>query len=88
MQIINLNNIKRTEGVIYYRRQYTAEAELQMPNRIESLAVNFTIETDPIGNKLFEIDFDPNTISYPLLPLKKALKEFILIKDNNGELPI
>ena len=88
MQILDLKNLQKNEGVIYYRRQYNADAEIELPNQIELLPVSFTIETGPLGNKEFELEFDSSKITYPLLPLKKALKDFILLKDSNGELPL
>ena len=88
MQILDLKNIKRTEGVIYYRRQYSADVQLELPNQIENLPITFTIETNPIGMKEFELEIDRYKLNYPLLPIRKALKEFILNKDEQGELPI
>lgn len=88
MQILNLKNIKRTEGVIYYRRQYSADAEVQLPNQVEDLPISFTIETNPIGMKEFELEIDRSKLNYPLLPIRKALKDYILSKDEQGELPI
>lgn len=88
MQILNINNIKKNEGVIYYRRQYSADAEVELPNQVENLPITFTIETGPLGNKEFELEFDSSKLNYPLLPIRKALKEFILCKDENGELPL
>lgn len=88
MQILKLNNVKKSEGVIYYRRQYTAEAEIELPNCIEKIPVSFIIETGPLGDKQFELDFDPHLINYPLVPVKKALKEYILNIDQMGALPL
>ena len=88
MQILTLKNIKKTEGVIYYRRQYTADAEIQLPSQIEELPISFTIETGPLGNKVFELDFDVTKLNYPILPVRKAIKEYILNIDQNGVLPL
>ena len=43
MQILKLNNVNKNEGVIYYRRHYTAEAEIELPNCVEKLPISFTI---------------------------------------------
>ena len=88
MQILKLNDVKKSEGVIYYRRQYTAEAEIELPNCIEKIPVSFIIETGPLGDKQFELEFDPRLINYPLVPVKKALKEYILNIDQMGALPL
>ena len=88
MQILKLHDIQKSEGVIYYRRQYKAIAEIEFPNRIENLPVNFTIETGPLGDKHFELEFDYNKINYPFLPLQKALREYILGIDDLGAVPL
>lgn len=88
MQILELKNLQKSEGVIYYRRQYSADAQVELPDQTESLPISFTIETGPLGNKEFELEFDSGMINYPLLPIRRALKEFILAKDSNGELPL
>ncbi len=88
MQVLKLDNIKKSEGVIYYRRQYTAEAEMELPNCMERVPVSFTIETGPLGDKQFELEFDPYKINYPYIPIKKALTEYILNIDQMGALPL
>ncbi len=88
MQVLELKNLHKNEGVIYYRRQYTADAQVELPNQIESLPISFTIETGPLGDKQFDLEFSNDNINYPIIPIRKALKDFILAKDSNGELPI
>lgn len=88
MQVLKLNNIKKNEGVIYYRRHYTADAEVEFPNCVESIPLSFIIETGPLGDKQFELEFDPYKINYPFIPIKKALKEYILNIDQMGALPL
>lgn len=88
MQVLKLDNVKKSEGVIYYRRQYTAEAEMELPNCMERLPVSFTIETGPLGDKQFNLEFDPHKVNYPYIPIKKALTEYILNIDQMGALPL
>lgn len=88
MQILKLNNVKKNEGVIYYRRHYTAEAEIELPNCIEMVPVSFIIETGPLGDKQFELEFDPYKINYPFIPIKRALREYILNFDQLGAFPL
>ncbi len=88
MQVLKLDNVKKSEGVIYYRRQYTAEAEMELPNCMERLPVSFTIETGPLGDKQFNLEFDPYKVNYPYIPIKKALTEYILNIDQMGALPL
>ena len=88
MQILKLNDVKKSEGVIYYRRQYTAEAEIELPNCVDKSPISFIIETGPLGDKQFDLEFDPYKVNYPFIPIKKALKEYILNIDQMGALPL
>lgn len=88
MQVLKLNDIKKSEGVIYYRRQYTAEAEIELPNCVDKIPISFIIETGPLGDKQFDLEFDPYKVNYPFIPIKKALKEYILNIDQMGALPL
>ena len=88
MQVLELSKISTDDNYIYYRRNYTAAAKLQMLSKTLEINVSFTIETGPLGDKIIYIDIDPSTdIDYPLIPVKSALKTFILNMDNEGKLP-
>jgi hypothetical protein len=87
MKILNLSNIKRIdETAIYYLRKYNAIAEIQFPIEDISLPINFTIETTSLGTTNLTLCFDRN-ITYPLLPLKRKLTEYIKDADSEGKLP-
>lgn len=88
MKVLELNQIATDENFIYYRRNYTAIAKLQMLSRTLDIKVAFTIETGPLGDKVLYVDIDQSVdIDYPLIPVKSALKTFILTMDNEGKLP-
>ncbi|MDE5898216.1 MAG: hypothetical protein K2H09_02970 [Treponemataceae bacterium] len=86
MKVLALQNLMREEGHIYYRRKFTGEAQIQIPGNTLQASVAFCIETSPLGTKDVEIEVG-NAINYPLLPIKKALKQFILEEDQEGKLP-
>ncbi len=88
MKVTNFEDLRGDDTYIYYRRTYSAIAVLEFLNKQAKVKVTFTIEVGPLGNKDIYVDY-PNGIDfdYPLLPVTKALKEFILIKDNEGSLP-
>lgn len=86
MRILELKNLYREEGYIYYRRNFTGDVLVEIPGQTLECSVDFCIETDPLGQKSVEVDV-AKTINYPVLPIKKALKEFILIEDSEGRLP-
>ncbi|MCR4714745.1 MAG: hypothetical protein K5751_10280 [Treponemataceae bacterium] len=84
--MIELKNVHRDEGYIYYRRTFQADAVLELPLKTLQTPVEFTIELSPLGTKDIDISFLDN-IDYPLLPITKLLKELILSQDSEGLLP-
>ena len=86
MRILELRDLNREEGYIYYRRNFTGTAVIEIPGSTLEAPVAFCIEMDPFGTKTIEIDIE-NTLNYPVLPVKKALKEYILLRDSEGILP-
>ncbi len=86
MKVLELKNLEREEGQIFYRRKYTCDAVLEFPTNTETVPILFVIDMDPLGRKTLEFSF-PKSISYPLIPVKKALTEYILTEDLEGRLP-
>lgn len=86
MKILELKNLAREEGYIYYRRNFSALALVEIPGSTLEAPLEFCIETNPLGQKTIDITLN-NNINYPILPVKKALREFILLQDNEGKLP-
>ena len=86
MRVIELQNIEREEGQIFYLRKYTCDAILELPTSTDSVPIFFSIETSPMGKKIIELSF-PQPVNYPLIPVKKALHEYILTEELEGRLP-
>jgi len=86
MRVIELQNIEREESQIFYLRKYTCNAILELPTCTDTVSILFSIETSPMGKKLIELSF-PQPINYPLIPVKKALLEYILTEELEGRLP-
>lgn len=86
MKILDLKNLFREEGYIYYRRNFSGTADVEIPGQTLEADVDFCIETDPLGKKTVDIQFK-KTLNYPILPIKKALKDYILKHDSEGKLP-
>ncbi|MBQ4378592.1 MAG: hypothetical protein II821_05280 [Treponema sp.] len=88
MQVLELNQIVPDPSYIYYRRNYAAVAKLQMLSKTIDIKISFTIEMGPLGDKILYVDIDPGEdIDYPLIPVKSALKTYILKADEEGVLP-
>lgn len=89
MKILELNSITGEDTLLYYRRNYTATAKLQLFSSTKDVHIAFTIEVGPLGNKVIYVEYPSGTdFDYPILPVTKSLKEKILELDNNGNLPI
>ena len=87
MTVLGLKDIYRKEDGIYYRRKFSASAEYEMPSgHNEDGKIEFIIETSPLGKNSISVQLiDP--VNYPILPLKRALKEYINDLDRAGMLP-
>lgn len=88
MKVLELAHIATDDNYIYYRRNYTATAKLQMLSKTLDVQISFTIETGPLGDKMLYVDIlNSANIDYPLIPVKSALKTYILELENEGKLP-
>lgn len=86
MKVVEIKDIEREEGHIFYIRKYSAEIFIQLPTSTEHGNVKFSIEMDPFGKKTIVLLTYPQ-LNYPLVPLKKAIIDFILKEDTEGRLP-
>lgn len=86
MRVLELQNLQREEGQIFYLRKYECDAVLEFPTSQEKTHILFSIETNPFGKKIIELSFT-QTINYPLIPVKKALLEYIFTEELEGRLP-
>jgi hypothetical protein len=86
MKIVQVKNIERKDVPIYYRRLFSGVAEFELLNKSELRAIDFTIETKPTGAKDIFVTM-PDPIDYPLVPLMKELKRFLIELDDTGGLP-
>jgi len=86
MKIIDLINIVRKETHIYYRREFKADAIIEIMDQPRSIPVEFVLEHKPTGtvdvNATIVVDLD-----YPLMPIVTLLKSHIAGLDKKGALP-
>ncbi|MBE6352344.1 MAG: hypothetical protein E7060_05320 [Treponema bryantii] len=86
MKIVDIVNLQREEGHIFYLRKYEGEAVLELPTSVERAKISFSIEMSPFGEKTVDLSL-LSSVNYPLLPVKKALIEYIILSDSKGTLP-
>ncbi len=87
MKVLDIKEISKEDGFIYYINRYRATAVLDILAHQVSIPLSFSIETNPLGVKNVEIDSLPDDLNYPVMPVKKSLKEFIVVMDKQGVLP-
>ena len=87
MRVVEIRNIRREESGIYYLRKFKGEAVIELPGGDFETPVEFSIETDPLGVKKIDVIVS-ETINYPVVPIKNALKTYITAADSKGKLPL
>jgi len=86
MKIIAIKNIARKDVPIYYRLVYTGVAAIELFSGTDDYRIDFSIEIKPTGDKDIVVSFNDD-IHYPLLPVKRELKQLIGRMHSDGELP-
>ena len=86
MKVINIKDMIRKDVPIYYRRLYTGVAVIEFNQNSSDFRVDFSIETKPTGHKEINVSFI-DTMDFPLVPVTKELKQYILEMDDAGGLP-
>jgi len=86
MKVISIKDMIRKDVPIYYRKLYTGVAVIEMNNGAVDYRIDFSIEYKPTGQKEIAITFI-DAIDYPLVPVNKELKNYILELENADGLP-
>ena len=87
MKVKEINSISKEDGYIYYINRYKGNAVLEILAKEISIPVSFSIEINPLGQKNIEVENLPSSLNYPVMPVKKSLKEFIDSMYTDGVLP-
>ena len=84
MKLISINNVEKKDVPLYYRNEYTANAEfLLIGNNQIKTSISFSIEMIPTGEKNIEISLT-ESIDYPIVPIIKTLKSEIEKMEKEG----
>jgi len=86
MKVVSIKDMIRKDVPIYYRKLYTGVAVIEMTKGPADYRIDFSIEYKPTGQKEIAVSFI-DEIDYPLVPVNKELKNYILELDNVGGLP-
>lgn len=86
MKVLEIKNILKKDIPLYYRKEFSGDVILEFMNRQEAKKVEFIIEHMPTGKVEIEIRM-LESIDYPVLPVVKNLKLYILDLEKKGILP-
>jgi len=86
MKVVSIKDMIRKDVPIYYRKLYTGVAVIEMTKGPADYRIDFSIEYKPTGQKEITVSFI-DEIDYPLVPVNKELKNYILELDNADGLP-
>lgn len=88
MKVLELQSVKREDFGLYYRKNYTAVAVMEIVTKTVRAPISFVIETSPLGTKELDVEIAKGTdINYPMLPIMTGLKTFIMEMEKQGALP-
>ena len=85
MEVLEIQNLKKKDIPLHYRNEYTGTFILKSFRGQEKLETEFVLERDAIGSISISIHFFSHP-DYPILPLTKKIKEFILDLEKAGKL--
>jgi hypothetical protein len=86
MKIQRLRDVIRKDFPIYYRRLFSGILDIELLGKAVECRIDFTIETLPTGMNQVSVTL-AEPVDYPLVPLMRELKQYIITLDENGELP-
>jgi hypothetical protein len=86
MKVISIKDMIRKDYPIYYRKLYTGVVVIEMNRGPADYRIDFSIEYKPTGQKDVSVNF-LDAIDYPLIPVNRELKRFIVDLDDAGGLP-
>ena len=85
MEVLELQNLKKKDIPLHYRNEYSGTFILKSIKGQEKLDTEFVLERDAIGAISISIHFLSHP-DYPILPLTKKIKTFILDLEKAGKL--
>jgi hypothetical protein len=86
MTIVGLENVVRKESHIYYRREFKANAIIEINSRNRNVPVEFVLEHKPTGGIDISASISED-LDYPVVPVMNKLKLFITELDKQRALP-
>ena len=86
MKLLYIKDINYIESPVLYFREYTGLALFETADReSKKIRIKFTLESQSMGPPLVNVEFTDN-VDYPLLPLIRPLKSYVMKLDKKGKL--
>ncbi len=86
MKILELTDVSRKDTLIYYRREFMANAVIEVLSKSRTIPVEFILEQSPLGKIDTKVNIKQD-LDFPVLPLISKLKHYIRDMDERGVLP-
>lgn len=86
MQVLEIKNLTRKDIPLYYRREFLGSVVFQYMDATTEKRIDFSLESNPFGHIEVKVTF-LDEVDYPLVPIVKSLKEYILNMEREGGLP-
>ena len=86
MKVVDLTNVRRKETLLYYRKEFQADAILQFLEETTSAPVEFVLEHKATGGVEVRVTLTGD-LDYPIMPVVANLKRYILDLHQRGSLP-
>ena len=86
MKITGIKDIIRKDVPIYYKRFYKGMLVIELINKAQEIPIEFIIEQKPTGALDITVTLSQE-IDYPLVPLLKEIKAYIVELDATRNLP-
>jgi hypothetical protein len=86
MRVVGFKELSRKDHAVYYRREFSGKAVVELIGKEHEKKLEFVIEQKPMGGYDVQIRLLED-VDYPLLPFMKNIKSYILDQDRDGRLP-
>lgn len=81
-----MTNLKRKETGLHYRKEFKADAVLEILEVQRTTPVEFIIEHRPVGGADIKVEI-LEELDYPMVPVLNDLRAYIMEMEKTGRLP-
>lgn len=86
MKIVELRNVTRKQTLLYYRKEFEAEAVMDIMAKQLTFPIEFVLESTALGTVEVHVSV-AKAIEYPLVPIVSELRRYIRELHKTGSLP-